>query len=500
MKKTTTHFLLLISFQLLYSQSTYFDITESEAFPDTNKISSIETAYIASSGEIATASTGKNKLAFDVYDSNANSVFNAVIVLNKKEEIVGRLEHNDLLKIFTVFAPKKTEREIRCYVFDIQKRSYQFVELFKTTVEKKQVLFSGQNKRQTNFATSPNGTFFAVATDNIKKNSNSYNIHVYSSKTMELVYQQTFFENPEKFFKSFDMVIDDLGTVFSIGKEYEEGRDERRVDEIPNYSIVINKTSESETFSNRIQLNESQHIADLKIIQKENQLHLYGFYSTKVAGRISGLSKFIVEKDEINIIETEQTKLPESVLADIYSSKRIESKKDKELNNYYLDYVIEDERGNITLLAEQFYTTQVYINNGQYGGYWMTTFHYNNILILSIDNHGKLKWGRSIFKVSDAPSYNAFVLDKRLHILFNAGKNLKEKEDGRIKAKKGWLQSTALFDYSYNENGEVTQEKLRENKGRDIYHPYSGSFQNNRFIMLNASNFNKKVMLLEAKE
>ncbi|MEZ4810192.1 MAG: hypothetical protein R2819_07505 [Allomuricauda sp.] len=499
MKKSTFLFLLVLSTSILHSQSSYFNITESEGYKDSNKTSSVKTVYVTSTDEIVTASTGKNKLIFDVYDSNANKVFNTSTVLDSKEEVVGHLEHNDLLKVFTVFKPSKTEREIRCHVFDVKNQSHQFVELFKTSVEKTAALFSGQNKRQTNFATSPSGNYFAVATDNIKKNSNSYSIHVYDSRTMKLAYQQTFFENPENFFKSFDMVIDDSGAVYSVGKEYAEGRAERTEDDSPNYSIVLNKTIKSGSISNRIELAEDQHIADLKIVQKEDQLHLYGFYSTKVAGRISGLNKFIVDKDKINVIETKQTKLPESVLADIYKSEKVESKKDKELNNYYLDHVIEDEDGNTTLLAEQFYVTQTYMYN-EYGGYWTTTFHYNNILVLSLDNKGDLKWGRSIFKASNAPSYNAFVADKRLHVLFNTGKSLKEKEDGRVKAKRGWLEATALFDYVYQENGEVTQEKLRENKGRDIYHPYNGFFQNDRFIMLTASNNQKKVMLLEAKK
>ena len=48
-------------------------------------------------------------------------------------------------------------------------------------------MFSGQNKRQTNFSISPDNKFIAIATDNIKKNSNSYDIHVFDSETLKPV-------------------------------------------------------------------------------------------------------------------------------------------------------------------------------------------------------------------------------------------------------------------------------------------------------------------------
>ena len=91
-------------------------------------------------------------------------------------------------------------------------------------------------------------------------------------------------------------------------------------------------------------------------------------------------------------------------------------KKGKELKSFYIDYVLLDSNGNTYILAEEFYITQVYISNGMNGGgYWQTTYHYDDILIMKFDNNGKLDWSRSVFKKAQSPSYNAFIKNDELH-------------------------------------------------------------------------------------
>ena len=498
MKKLVFCSFLFITTFLLHAQSSYFNIVETQGIPGQNSTSTIEAVHITPNEEVAVSYTGKKKLLFDIYDKDGNKVFNKYSILEKKEHVIGHVKGDGTIKVFTVAKPSKTERQVKCHILNLEDKSHRIVPLFQTTVEKKQALFSGQNKRQTNFAVSPTGNYLTIATDNVKRNSNSYNVYLYDANSLDQIFEKKFFENPEKFFKSFDIAVDDSGTIYSVGKEYKDGKAEKS-GENPNYSIIVNKVSDSENTSSRIALDEDHHVADLKIVLKENRIDLYGFYSKRRAGKITGLSKISIDKGNIQNHDIKQTKLPQSVLTDIYPDQKAESKKDKDLKNYYLDYVVEDEYGNTTLLAEEFFISQTYVSNGEFGGYTMTTFHYNNILILNLNDRGDVVWGRSIFKAANEPSYNAFVHDSKLHVLFNTGKKLKVKDDGRVKARKGWLQSTALFDYIYDQNGTVVQEKLRDNKGSDKYEPRNGAFQNGKFIMFNSSNLNKKLMILNPK-
>lgn len=460
----------------------------------------VEAVYTASNDEVGVARFSKKKLLFDIYNNEGAKTHNQFTILENKEYFIAKLQHDDLLKIFTIYSPKKTERIINCYILDLGNKSLKKINLFKTVIEKRQGLFSGQNKRQTNWAISPNKAFFVFATDNIKKNSNSYKVHVFDSESMDLVYETTFFENTEHFFSSYDIAIDNDAKVYSIGKEYKNGRRETNyTDGNPNYEIILNKISKDNTIVERIKLDENQHITDLKIIQKENQLNLYSFYSEKIAGRITGVNKFIVDKQDISIIESKKSKLPIEVFSDLYEKEKAEKKKEKELRSYYLDYVLEDDKGNTILMAEQFYITEHYVNNGVNGGYWVTTSHYDDILIVKLNNEGEITWGRSILKRATRPSYNGFLLDKKLHVLLNTGKKLKIKEDGRVKASKRFLESTALYNYIYEENGDVSQEKIRENAGKTTFVPFLGNYHNRKFIMFNKSRDEKKVMILTAK-
>lgn len=131
------------------------------------------------------------------------------------------------------------------------------------------------------------------------------------------------------------------------------------------------------------------------------------------------------------------------------------------------------------------------------GGYWTTTYHYDDILILKFNAQGELDWGRSIFKRATSPSYNAFLKNDELHVVLNSGKNLTEKKDGRTKASKGWFESSALYDFVYSSNGDVSYDKIQNNKGKTFYLPYYGTFSNNKFIMMSSARKKKQFMILE---
>lgn len=483
----------------LNAQSTYFNITESEKFSDQNKFTEVLAVHTTDNNETAIARSAKRKLIFETFDETAKSTFNMFADLHKKESVVGNLFYNNELKIFTVYSPSKTERIINCYILNIETKKYTKVKLFETTVEKKQVLFSGQNKRQTNVAVSPNGNFLAIATDNIKKNTNSYIIHVFNGESLELIYTKSYYTNTEKHFKSSDMIIDNNGSVYNLGKEFISGKREKK-DGKANYTFVINKIDKEDVSIKKINLPENELIEALKIIVKENKLNLIGFYSEKNVRGIKGITQFKINKKSLAILEKKNTELPKEVYQDIYGYRKAPKKKEKELKSFYLDHIIEDDLGNTYLLAEEFYITQVYVSNGMNGGgYWSTVYHYDDILIVKFNNEGNLEWGRSIFKRATTASYNAFVKDDKLHVFLNSGKNLKEKEDGRTKVSKGWLESTALYDFVYDDRGLVTHEKIQNNKNKTTYIPYLGNYKNDKFVMFNHSRNNRQLMILEAK-
>jgi hypothetical protein len=93
-----------------------------------------------------------------------------------------------------------------------------------------------------------------------------------------------------------------------------------------------------------------------------------------------------------------------------------------------------------------------------------------------------------------------FLKDNQLHVLLNSGKNLIEKNDGRLKVSKGWFESSALYDFVYDGEGNLIYEKIQDNtKDKVKYIPYRGNYAHDKFVMFSQSNSYKQLMILEPK-
>ena len=58
------------------------------------------------------------------------------------------------------------------------------------------------------FSLSPNGNYFAIATDNIRKNKNSYTIRVFDAKTEKLIFKKAYQEGVKRVFEHNDLYVD----------------------------------------------------------------------------------------------------------------------------------------------------------------------------------------------------------------------------------------------------------------------------------------------------
>ncbi|WP_308993600.1 hypothetical protein QLS71_018055 [Mariniflexile litorale] len=489
--------LALVVFSLGYSQNkTTLKILESPEFHDEVKSCEVLAMQTSEQGLIGVVRHSRSHLLFDIFNESLGRVKNVQIEADRNENYCGNLSFDNIIKIFTVFSPSKKERALYCHEFNISDGSHKKTELFKTEVEKNQPIFSGSNKRQTGFAMSPNGAFFVVSTDDIKKNSNSYTVRVYNTKDLNLVYTKTYQENIEKFYEPNDLSIDDSGNVYALGKLFLEGRSQKKGGKA-NYDFVLNKLTASTYKTTKVEFSKNQHISSLIITNQNNQIRLIGFYSEENVRGIKGALFFNVDSESMVISESKSFNLPESVYKDLYTEAKADRKKDDELSNFYVDYIIKDKLGNTYILAEEFFVTQVYVSNGMGGGYMQTVYHYNTVLVLKLNSNGDLEWGRSIFKRDVFPSYNAFLKDGELHVILNSGKKLTDKEDGRIKVSKGWFESTSLYDIVYNANGDVTYNKIQENKNNTYYLPFYGIFSDERFITISSGAGKKQFLILE---
>lgn len=498
MKKMIYSVMLLVMTMGFAQNSTSLKVLESAEFRDEVRSGAVISMHTSLEGLTAVVRNSKKHLLFDVFNESLDRVKNAKIPIEKKENYGGNLSFGNIMKVFTVFSPSKKERIVYCHEFGISNNSYKKTALFKANVEKNQNIFSGGNKRETGFAMSPNGKYFVVSTDDIKKNSNSYTVHVYDSETLSLIYKKSYQENIEKFYQANDLSIDDDRNVFALGKLFLEGRSQKKGGKA-NYDFILNKISSSNIQTTKVDFkDDKEHISSLVLSNIDNEIRLMGFFSEERAGKIKGALFFNVDTESMAVAASKSFKLPESVYKDLYSESKADRRKGKELSGYYVDYIMNDSRGNTYILAEEFFVTTQYVSAGMNGGgYWVTTYHYNNVLTLKLNPQGDLEWGRSIFKRATAPSYNAFIKDDELHIILNSGKNLTEKDDGRVKVSKGWFESTSLYDIVFKDNGEVNYNKIQDNKGNTFYTPYYGVYNEERFITISGRGGKNQFLILE---
>ena len=491
--------LSVCSLSSLFSQNNHFDVKESVKYKDQFKTTTILSSHSNFDALNVIARKSKNNLVFETFNNQAKGQKLKIIPLSKKESFVGDVFLVNQLKIFMVETPSKTKRILNCYTYAIDGNTVTKTMLLEKNVKKKTALFSGQNKRQTNFSISPNKKYIAIATDNIKKNSNSYDVHVYDAEKLTLIYTKNYFNNLEKYYTSTDMLAGNDGTVYSIGKEYKKGKRERKKSK-PNYSYVLNKISKEEVKTSTIQLNEDEYIKSLKMSFYRNQIRLIGYYSKDKVFGIKGVSIFNFDKENLLVLNKKKQALPLKVFEDLYGYRNAKNKKNSELTSFYLDHTVEDKEGNVYLIAEEFYITQTYVSYGMNGGSTVTTYHYDDLLITKLNSNGDLVWGRSIYKRSNEASYNVFLHNDQLHVLLNSGKNLLKKNDGRLKVSKGWFESSSLYLFLYDQDGNVAHQKIQDNKGKTFYIPYRGSYSKGKFMMYNHSKKRKKIMMLSCIE
>ncbi|MEM7185056.1 MAG: hypothetical protein AAF466_00250 [Bacteroidota bacterium] len=491
----------LLSFAAV-AQSSYFNVTETEPFRDSRRGSSLEGVYTLEDGSLIAVRSAKKELMVSSFDANYKLQNDLELDLDRRESYLGTSFSDIDARIFTVQKVDKETRDVYCHTYDLATKKLSKSKVYTAVAKRSRGSKNrsiGPRKHNENFRGSPDGRFLAFAVDNVNAKTNSYAIRVYD-EDMNLVYETSYYKEIDRYFQFDDFVVTNDAEVITVGKLYKSGKRDRKQGKA-NYDYVIHKVTEAGHSSTTLAL-EDNFIDELRFSQTHDMIRLFGFYSERSSSRMKGALTYNFNGTEVENIALKQAPFPESVYDDIYREARAErlKEKQKEFSNYYLDYALVDDYGNSYLLAEQFYITEVTVGGGMNGGMSTTTqFHYDNILVIKFDAEGNILWGRAILKKDSQPSYNALVLDNELHVFLNTGKNVKEKEDGRKKVKRGLFTATALFDVVFDENGEKTFELIQENKGKTIYRPYLGTFDYDKFVLANMSKSKKQFLVLSKK-
>ncbi len=291
-----------------------------------------------------------------------------------------------------------------------------------------------------------------------KKNSGTFDYEISRDKTKLLIYYNLPYNRGEAekfgfkvFNEKFDLVwskqvtlpyLDELssvetfevsnsGNVYVLLKKYNEKAKRERKGKV-NYTYhILGYSADNESLDLRVE-NEGKYFTDMTInVDDNDQVVCAGFYSEDLTFNLVG-SYFIKLSGET------QKRLVESFkefdldfLIQNFSEKakkraerRTKKGKDIAKFNYELDGIILRDDGGAVVVGEQYYISE-HITTDSNGNVRVTyVYHYNDIIVVSIDPLGQIEWNQKIPKSQRSgstmfSSYVVAVHEDKLHFAFN---------------------------------------------------------------------------------
>ena len=322
--------------------------------------------------------------------------------------------------------------------------------------------------------TSANNNYFAINFDVKNKKKETHQIFVFNSK-FEKVYEKLITRNvKDKLFIYNDVTVDDdNGTVYFLGKAYENGsRKEEKKGKV-NYHfelIKVNKNTVKE-----VSFKDSKRlIGSLTLLNNRNKIVAIGFYGKESVWDFNGVCVFDLDPITLELKSKKFSEFSEKFMTDKYGDKTRKKKKRKKKGVRDIDFksVYLMENGEIVLNAEEFFTRTHTSNfNGSLSTY--TTVHFNDIISIRINKDGSLKWSRNVNKVQAGvfnTSFTSLAIGEVSYFFINCSDKIKTSKAGQIVFGGTHPKKSNLYVISVDGNGKINYKKLIDDKDSKVFY------------------------------
>jgi hypothetical protein len=268
---------------------------------------------------------------------------------------------------------------------------------------------------------------------------------------------------PEKNFSYENWILSDEGDFMMEGSYYskENSETKRKWDA---YKLFICKASGTSTKeyplnSSLLELNGSNIAYDAV----NKQVLLAAFYDEKSSGK-SGILYAKLKLNGNDTLEIIKQPIQEGTLARMFN-EQVSSKGGLQINNLAIEKMVLRNDGGAVLISEASYVsdysyydyfTQSYIRNSEY--------HFNNVIILSVNNDGTIDWDAVLRKeqvsTNDYGKYSSFCqmqTEGEINIIYNT----------QIERN----NTIALF--SVDKSGEANRKEINKPEDRILIIPYA---------------------------
>ena len=230
------------------------------------------------------------------------------------------------------------------------------------------------------------------------------------------------------------------GTLYALGKVRE------RSSPYPTYVLFRYVPWQNLTLQLPLEVGEVYLIEPTFRIERQS-IRVAAFYSERRGMQVRGLVFADVRLPGFFLTITQKTPLTQDILQRYLSERQIA--RGRGIPDLYLDYLIPQREGGAILIGEQFYITTMTFRD--FYGFWQTqdVYHYDDVLIFSVDSIGELQWVRILPKSQSSAnstelSYGLLVGPEAVYLIYRAY----ERGVG-----------SQIFIVSINEHGEISSPR-----------------------------------------
>lgn len=478
MNKTILFFILLISSIKFWAQID-ISVKQSEIFKDDEKRTTLLFTESDGKGGIITIRSFLKGIYIDQYNSDLKQVQDYTIEMPLLQ-IQGILIKDNTVNLIGRIHDKKS-KEYKYVLYSSSTDKFNFVAKDLVSINEDEFFKLGILSVNSKYLDddsfgklvfSDNKSFFAINFDmkNPKEKNEAHKIFVFNDK-FEKIYTTDFSKDLKDYlFEYQDVVVDDRdGSVFFVGKAYENDMKKNKKDGESNYHYEIFKLNASET--KLLTFKTLDHFVNSTyLLYDKNEFFCIGFYSEKNDYRYKGTFKLQIDPNTMEIKTQNYFPFSEQFLTDKYGKV-----KDKELKNISYRSVILGDDGDIIINGEEYYIEMVYVPNANgTGGHWRITYHYDDIISAKIKSDNTLAWARNINKDQvgnlnyNPHSYFSTYVNGKNYFFVNLSDNIKKLSKDRIEFVGAAAKKSNLYVIVIDENGDFDYKKLMDNDELEV--------------------------------
>jgi hypothetical protein len=276
-------------------------------------------------------------------------------------------------------------------------------------------VFSSQDHEKLSFVfKSPNG-----------KNRHDYNVAVVNADLKQVWKKELNINYDNKMFGAESFALSNDGSFYILGIAFHNKGQEK----VPGQSgYVLEVYNPTQNQSSEIPINiEDKFLTDVGFVvdNLNKKIVVSGFYSDKTTFSTAGTFYISIDAATGLITKNNSQAFSDEFLAKFRGETRVN--KGKELVNYSVDKLVLRNDGGIVIIAEAFYTSITsYYDPFSRSYVSRTNYHYNNIMVISVNADGSTDWPQVITKsqvsTEDGGFYSSYCMltyEAKMFYLFN---------------------------------------------------------------------------------